>query len=56
MTMKIKSKKVGPGGIRCSCCRPVGSVQESKRYLRRFDRRVAKQELKAIISGGRDGF
>lgn len=45
--------KVGPGGIRCSCCNPIGhngdgnSMKDTKRYLNRYDRRTTKLNIKA---------
>ena len=36
-------KGIGPGGVRCSCCRPV-ERKRVKEYLNRRYRRATKQE------------
>ena len=34
---------VGPGGIKCPCCRPANTVKESRKILNRVERRKTKQ-------------
>lgn len=36
-------KKLGPGGIRCDCCRIMGGTRPTKKYLVRAERRRQKQ-------------
>ncbi len=40
-----KVPHIGPGGITCSCCRPVrgGSHKENKQYINKLVRRKFKQ-------------
>jgi hypothetical protein len=38
-----RQQGIGPGGIRCNCCRPV-ERKRVKQYLNRRYRRVTKQE------------
>lgn len=42
-----RSHHVGPGGIRCVCCRPANKAL-SKRIAAREQRRNAKQETAAL--------
>jgi hypothetical protein len=35
-------RKLGPGGIRCGCCRDYGTKTETKVALRRWQRRTHK--------------
>lgn len=39
--------KIGPGGIKCSCCQPVGgNLKKVKKYVNRATRRKLKENLK----------
>jgi len=42
-----RSHHVGPGGIRCVCCRPANKAL-SKRIAAREQRRIARAELAAL--------
>jgi hypothetical protein len=38
---------IGPGGIKCSCCHPVGGKQKKvKQYMNRATRRSLKNKLR----------
>jgi hypothetical protein len=39
----------GPGGIHCSCCRPLPSVTESRRFINRVTRHKDKANDKAEL-------
>ncbi len=45
-----KHKKVGPGGIGCSCCAPGNSKKASKAILSRFIRRGYKRSIAKVLS------
>lgn len=40
---KLRSKRIGPGGTKCSCCCPKNS--KAKKTLLRSGKRSAKQKL-----------
>lgn len=47
--MKTRNANVGPGGINCPCCRPLGGKKaKSKAYVSRAARRAARETSKAI--------
>jgi hypothetical protein len=40
----------GPGGIHCSCCKPIpGTTKEIKTFLHRVYRRVMKMQLNCKV-------
>jgi hypothetical protein len=42
-----RSHRVGPGGIRCICCRPANKAL-SKRIAAREQRRIARAEIREV--------
>lgn len=42
-----RSRRVGPGGIRCVCCRPANKAL-SKRIAAREQRRIARAEIHEV--------
>jgi hypothetical protein len=42
--IKRQSKKIGPGGIKCSCCQ-FDTHNNMKKFISRHDRRKNRQEI-----------
>jgi hypothetical protein len=43
-SIKRQTKKIGPGGIKCSCC-SFSTHTQMKKFISRHDRRKTKQEI-----------
>ena len=43
-----KNHIIGPGGIRCDCCRPFTSLKKTRALLNRRFRRATRQECKRM--------
>lgn len=50
-----RSRFLGPGGLRCRCCRPTPSRGRSGTMVARRQRRVTNEALAGVVSGLRRG-
>ena len=45
---KFHTKDIGPGGIKCNCCKPMKTAKDAKRHVTRLIRIEARKEEKNI--------
>jgi hypothetical protein len=53
MRKSERFEKWGPGGLRCSCCRPGGFSRSGKRVTRRCVRAARRGQKRKAIEEGR---
>jgi len=48
------NKHKGHGGLDCPCCRPLLSKQKSKRFIAKYNRRHALDDIKELENKDED--
>lgn len=51
---RCMGRRIGPGGIKCTCCRPAKTVKLSRVMLNRLHRRMARQLHAQVCKEGEE--